>query len=108
MHLIWWAIGTLGIGGALFAGAVLFFTWPVVVQFFIGTKIGRALLFVGGLFVAAFAIFAKGEAAGKAAAAAKAEQARQDAIKARKNTDATVDALTPDQRKSALDKWLRD
>lgn len=104
---IWWALGTLGIGGTVLAIAGFTIGWPVVLAF-LKTRTGQvvsALVVVGFLIAAAFA---KGEASGKLKAAAEREKQRQKAIKTRKQVDDETDDLSDTGVADRLRKWMRD
>ncbi len=102
---VWWAIGTFGVGGAILLVAILIVGWPVVLQFFIGTKIGRGLLFVGGLIATGFVIFAKGQAAGKAAEVAKLNVQTAKEVNVAAAESKRIDAQTDTQTDAELAKW---
>ena len=105
MSWIWWAIATFGVGGALLAVVILIVGWPVVLQFFIGTKIGRGLLFVGGLIATGFALYVKGQAAGKAAEVAKLNAQTAKEVNVAAAESKRIDAQTDTQTDAELAKW---
>lgn len=49
----WGLVATYGIATILLVAAAVIFGWPVFIQFFLGTKIGRLLGLIGGGFLAA-------------------------------------------------------
>lgn len=63
MAWLWWIIGTLGLGGALLAGAVVVFGWPVI----IGTRAGRMALMIAGAAGAVLMVYLKGKREGRKA-----------------------------------------
>ena len=104
---IWWAIGAFGISGTILVIIGFAIGWPILIQFFIGTKIGRICLVIGAAILTAFGIYAKGQAAGRAA-----ERARPKALTAKEVANAAaervrIDALTDAQVDAELAQWSR-
>jgi hypothetical protein len=103
--LIWWAIGAIGLGAVL--GAILIFGWPVVVQFFLGTKIGRILLMVAAAIAAVFGVYLRGKAKGRAAERAKLKKLTEKEVSNAAKERKRIDGLTDAQVDKELAKWDR-
>jgi hypothetical protein len=101
MSWIWWIIGTLGIGGALLAGAILVFGWPVI----IGTRMGRAALAVGAGALAVLGVFLKGKQEGRAAEREKLRKLTEKEVKNAAAERKRIAALTDEQVDAELAKW---
>ncbi len=98
-HFLWWLIGFAGVGGTIAIVAGFLIGWPVVIQFFIGTKIGRMLALIGAAVLAIGFALLKARSQGAAAERQRQkdendaflkEQAKRDAV-IRGSTDAALD-----------------
>ena len=105
--LIWWAVGGFGLSGVLLVGAILIFGWPVIVQFFLGTKIGRILLMVAAALAAVFGVYLKGRSEGRAAERAKHEKQTKKEVAAGAKRRKSIDALPDDEVKKRLRRWTK-
>jgi len=105
--ILWWAIGTFGLGGVILGALIFLGFGPTILAFFTQTKIGRALAFVGGLILTGLVIFFKGRAAGKAEQIEVAKkQTAKEVERAEKNSK-RIDALPDDKVDEELGKWDR-
>jgi hypothetical protein len=105
--LIWWVVGVFGLGGALALGAVVIFGWPVVVQFVVGSKIGRILLTVVAAVIAAFGLYLKGRSEGRAAERARLKKITEREVSSAAWERKRIDALSDAQVDKELQKWDR-
>ena len=106
-HLLWWAVGTFGLGAVVLAAVIFVVGWPVVLAFFTQTKVGRFLALVGGLIGAGVLVFLRGRAAGRADRIAEEKaQAKKEVDRAKKESD-RIDALPDDEVDAELGKWDR-
>ncbi len=102
---IWWVVGVLGVGGALFAAAVIILGWPVLIAF-AETKLGKIVIGIGTVGIGLVGLYLKGKSAGEAAQKAKQEsddaaflqKQRQNADDVGRLSDAQLDNELLDKR----------
>lgn len=100
---VWWAIGTLGLGGTLLVVAGFVVGWPVL----LGSKIGRIAIAVGLGVLAVLGFAAQQRAAGRAEERARLKALTEKEVAGAAAERRRIDSLTDNQVDEELSRWDR-
>lgn len=104
LDLVPWWLWFVAAGGALLATLPLW--WPAALAIW-GALPNWARVMLGG-FVTIAAAYLAGRNRGRANERERQRHIDNTAIERRRDSDAAVDAMPPDQRRKEMEEWYRD
>lgn len=82
--------------------------WSAVLNWFLGSRVGKALAAVFGVAILLIGAYFKGRSEAKASLKAKANEKSLENLRNRSKVDEENAAKTPSARRDELGRWVRD